>query len=330
MFATPLTFLLLLALPMSVISLPPSVFIIGSMKSDLTGTTSLSNALGNSSKFCIDDLKEKNFFSFPANYAKGVSWYLKEFPQKCRTKADYLTLDATPSYIDTQNVPKLIGSFYKSQELAQKKFILILRDPVARLYSEYQHWHRNCLSQIFKKPNKAAVALDGLNKCRRVSPSSNSLNATVGNKTKVAEQLLSFSEFLHTPEGKVSVTKGDYHTHIANWLQVVSRDQLFIVGFTPMIQRSAQTLTALSSFLNIPTWTTTNYSLPLPPRKHTNYDSGMRCADRDRLVTRYQAEYKDLAKFINSGSGEKPKSEPRFPAFDQQKELPKCSSSKAM
>jgi hypothetical protein len=64
---------------------------------------------------------------------KGVDWYLKEFPQECRTKANHLTLDATPSYIYTQNVPSLIANFYKPKELAQKKFILLLRDPVARL-----------------------------------------------------------------------------------------------------------------------------------------------------------------------------------------------------
>ena len=84
-------------------------------------------------RFCDDDLKEKHFFSVPSNFAKGVDWYIKEFPLKCRTKADSLTLDATPGYICTQNVSNLIGTFYKNQELARKKFILILRDPVARL-----------------------------------------------------------------------------------------------------------------------------------------------------------------------------------------------------
>ena len=58
---------------------------------------------------------------------------MKTFPQECRTKSDFLTLDATPSYVCIENVPSLMAKVYKSKELAQKKFILILRDPVARL-----------------------------------------------------------------------------------------------------------------------------------------------------------------------------------------------------
>jgi len=115
--------------------------------------------------------------------------------------------------------------------------------------------------------------------------------------------LLSFSEFLQTSEGKVCVAKGDYHSYIANWLKVVCRDQvcpaisrcftpsmltwcsaqLLIVGFTPLIKRSSATLAALASFLNIPSWPA-NYTFPMP-RKHTNYETGLRCTDRDRLVS---------------------------------------------
>ena len=40
-------------------------------------------------------------------------------------------------------------------------------------------------------------------------------------------------------------------------------------------------------------------------------------------VVRYQDEYKELAKLVNSGV--RPKSEPRFPAFEK-KELPECWS----
>ena len=58
--------------------------------------------------------------------------------------------------------------------------------------------------------------------------------------------------------------------------------QLFIVGFTTLIKRSSETLAALSSFLNIPNWAA-NFTFPVP-RKHTNYDTGIRCTDRDRLV----------------------------------------------
>eukprot|EP01036_Dinobryon_divergens_P033461 gene33461-43246_t len=286
-----------------------------------SGTTSLSKALRDHSKFCDDEIKEKHFFSVPSNYAKGVDWYIKEFPQNCRSATDLLSLDATPTYIYTHNVSNLIGNFYSSQELAKKKFILILRDPVARLYSEYQFWLRWCLWRLFNSPGKTSAVLNG-RECQHVTPSSNfNLNITTRNISEVADQLLTFSEFLQTTNGKVCLEKSEYHTHIRNWLKVIRRDQLFIIGFATLTKRSVEALTALSSFLDIPNWES-NYSYPMS-NKHTDYDSGIRCSDRNRLVAHFEPEYEELARFINSGA--KHKSEPRFEAFDQKNELPKCT-----
>ena len=111
--------------------LPPSVFLIGSMKA---GSTSLSKALVDHPNFCNDPIKEKHFFDHNSNYVGGVQWFMKRFPTECTTTSvDYLTLDATPNYIRFNHVPGLMKEFYGPDELAKKKFILILRDPVSRL-----------------------------------------------------------------------------------------------------------------------------------------------------------------------------------------------------
>jgi len=101
----------------------------------LTGTTSLSEALYAHPNFCNDHWKEKHFFQqnqkeFPS--AESVSIYTKQFSH-CNSSERYLTLDATPCYIHDKVVPHRMKEYYGPDEFAKKKFILILRDPVARL-----------------------------------------------------------------------------------------------------------------------------------------------------------------------------------------------------
>ena len=76
--------------------------------------------------------------------------------------------------------------------------------------------------------------------------------------------------------------------------------QLFIIGFTMLTKRSAETLTALSSFLDIPNWAD-NYSFPVP-HKNKNYDSGIRCSDRDRLVSIVISAFSLLRMYLKYGT----------------------------
>ena len=54
-------------------------------------------------------------------------------------------MDATPSYVWLDYVPELVQRSYTKKELAKKKFLLLLREPVQRQYSEYQRVLRLCL-----------------------------------------------------------------------------------------------------------------------------------------------------------------------------------------
>ena len=86
--------------------------------------------------FCNDHYKEKHFFDHEQkdfHSAESVALYIKFFSKDCKSSEGYLTLDATVSYIHEQEAPHRMKEFYGPEELAKKKFILILRDPVARL-----------------------------------------------------------------------------------------------------------------------------------------------------------------------------------------------------
>ena len=80
-------------------------------------------------QFCDDPQKEKHFDFDPASKAE----YLKKFPLMCHDQPGIRTLDATPRYLALPDIPAKVKTFYSPEDLASKKFIVILREPVARM-----------------------------------------------------------------------------------------------------------------------------------------------------------------------------------------------------
>ena len=96
-------------------------------------------------------------------------------------------------------------------------------------------WHGHCLNQFFhpdasSELPKPASCRHVFNQTSRLIPKSVAevveLVKTTSNKSIVSNYLLTFSEFLQTKAGGVCIAKGDYMSHIANWLTVVKRDQV--------------------------------------------------------------------------------------------------------
>lgn len=104
----------------------PNFLIIGAQKS---GTTSLFNYINeNANNFIPPKSKELYFFS--ERYSKGMPWYRAHFPFKI--KESYLTGEATPDYLYYHKSAKRVYENYPNI-----KFIILLRNPVDRAYSQY-------------------------------------------------------------------------------------------------------------------------------------------------------------------------------------------------
>lgn len=109
----------------------PSFLIIGVQKS---GTTTLYDMLNCIPNFCGSKEKETGFFFLDKFYEQGQEWYLEQF-RRCSRAA--IKFEATPAYIYYPNVPKRIYSFNN-----RMKFIVVLREPVARCYSAWNMYRR--------------------------------------------------------------------------------------------------------------------------------------------------------------------------------------------
>lgn len=107
----------------------PDVFMIGAMK---CGTTSLHKLFKRHPDWCCVDEKEKHWFD-QTRYRRGPEEYKKLYSE-C-PKSSYL-MDATPSYIRSKDCPERIKASYAPKDFEKKKFILSLREPVSRYYSE--------------------------------------------------------------------------------------------------------------------------------------------------------------------------------------------------
>jgi len=105
----------------------PDFLIIGTQKG---GTTSLYRYLSRHPNIKPNYVvKELSFFD--QYYQRGIPWYKSHFPKR---KENYLYFEATTHYIFHPHTPKRI-----KKHLPNIKIIVLLRDPIFRAFSSYQH-----------------------------------------------------------------------------------------------------------------------------------------------------------------------------------------------
>jgi len=135
----------------------PKLQIIGCMK---CGTTSLHKELTTRAGRALDTgrvlagefwftKKEKHFFDRNETYGRGMRWYLSHF-SPCEGAAKLLStvaVDATQAYSKMSLVPQRMHQSFGS-ESSGIHFVMVLRDPVLRLFSNYFHRKKCCLGDI--------------------------------------------------------------------------------------------------------------------------------------------------------------------------------------
>lgn len=110
----------------------PDAVIIGAMK---CGTTSLNAWLRHHPQVLYPCRKELHYFDQHSD--RSVAWYRSHFPllrALRRPPGGFCTLEATPAYLYRPEVPERMHSL-----LPEARLIAILRNPVARAISHYDH-----------------------------------------------------------------------------------------------------------------------------------------------------------------------------------------------
>lgn len=102
----------------------PDLLLIGAPRS---GTTTVSHWLRDHPQVAFSARKELEFFDrYPH---RGLGWYLAQLPSD---PGDRLVVEATPTYLSEEAVPVRVAA-----ALPEARFVALLREPVARAWSNY-------------------------------------------------------------------------------------------------------------------------------------------------------------------------------------------------
>ncbi|KAH9504650.1 Heparan sulfate glucosamine 3-O-sulfotransferase 5 [Bulinus truncatus] len=185
----------------------PQVIIIGVSK---CGTRALLEYLS-MNPYVASVKREVNFFNNETLYKRGVDWYRDQMPL---TYSNQVTLEKSPDYFECVQCPERVRSMNSSVKL-----LLLMRDPVERLVSQYM--------QLTDKYSDTPNQLPPFEKWV-LDPGSGEIN------TKI-------------PSVRVSM----YSDHLKNWLLHFPKKQILFIDSQKLTKNPVGELAKVESFLGL-------------------------------------------------------------------------------
>lgn len=171
---------------------------------------------------------EVHFFDKQENYRLGLSWYASQMPD---SSEDELTIEKSPAYFVTDQVPQKIVAMNSSIKL-----VLILRNPVTRLISDY--------SQLVANKIEATMANE-LN-----SESKLDINEAWEEAGRIFERQVLRQDGGVNDKWR-AVKFGLYSNYLERWMNHFSLQQFHFVDGELMIRRPHEVLRKLENFLDL-------------------------------------------------------------------------------
>lgn len=181
---------------------------------------------------------------FDRHYDRGLDWYRRQMPP---TLEGQLTMEKTPSYFITREVPSRIHNMSRDTKL-----LVVVRDPVTRAISDY--------AQTASK-RRDMRSFDELA----------FLNATTG--------------LVDTTWGAIKI--GVYAKHLDRWLQYFALDRLHFVSGENLIKDPAGEMARVQDFLGLRRVITENHfyfneTKGFPCLKKSEGNGGPRCLGKTK------------------------------------------------
>lgn len=255
----------LLALLSSPIRILPDFLAIGAHKA---GTTSFYEYLRQHPM--IISAWKKDIKYFDLYYHRGPLWYRSYFPTKYRMRIDRhsgqrnITGDGATDYLYYPKAPQRVA-----QMLPNVKMFVVLRNPVDRAYSHYQHGQRNHWDSL-----SFDEAIDQeVDRLKGESPDD--------------ETLSFFRRFGYLEKGK-------YADYLEKWFDLFPRECFFIVKSEDLFSNKAMDIYCeAQEFLGLPIWKRVNFKNVNPG----NYQ-GMQAETRQKLADYFQPYNERLYKLV--------------------------------
>jgi sulfotransferase family protein len=239
----------------------PTFLILGAQKA---GTTALFAYLREHPAVTGPAWKEVSFFD--RHYARGLNWYRGNFPLRGRRAA--AVGEASPSYLFHPLAPERVRA-----AIPQVRLVTILRNPVDRAHSHYQH----------------EVALG-----REPLSFEHALEAEEGRLAGEVERLTADpAYFSHAWWNHTYASRGLYAEQLERWLGVFPREQLLVLLTDELASDPAGTYRLVLDFLGVGP-----HELGAYPRIFERDYEPMQPATRERLTAFFAEPNRRLAELL--------------------------------
>jgi hypothetical protein len=242
----------------------PSVLILGVQRG---GTTSLFNYLVQHPDVLTPLGKEIHYFDL--HYTRGPSWYRGRFPYAHRLRRGALPLDASPYYLMHPLAPERAARL-----LPEVKLIVLLRNPIERALSHYQHEVRGGRESL-----AFADALDV--EAARLA----------GEEERLAREPGYYSPEHHRHAYQ---RRGLYLDQLRRWTARFPRSRLLVVQSERLFRDPVATTATIHQFLGLRPHRLERYHTFLPG----GYDRGMPPPLRARLVAYFDSPNRELFRWL--------------------------------
>jgi len=245
-------------LPTSKKRMSPSFLLLGGQK---CGTTTLYDQISRNKQVLPSTMKEIHYFD--NNYNKSFNWYRAHYPLKTSEK---ITGEATAFYLFHPLVAERVKKTFPDIKL-----IIIVRNPVKRAFSQYQHNIR------LKREN---LTFDKAIK----------MEETRLKNEPILENKLLFSHWFHSYK-----KMGCYIEQIKNWLKYFKREQLFITSLELLNMESKNTINDIFTFLQLDN---ENFSILKEAENVGGYKEKMNKNTEIELSEYFESYNKELFNFV--------------------------------
>lgn len=211
--------------------------IVGAQKA---GTSTLFNILNHHPQCRGSDKKEVGFFYRNPLYQKGIQWYHAHFPI---FKKRRLFFEATPEYLSKPWCTERIFRYNPSLKL-----IILLREPVSRAYSAYNHWRQN----YEKKPQYYLNVYENITDKRSFENMKKLMNAPqFPSFRSIIEEELNRADDDDIHAFPTFVRTGYYEVHINRFLERFNKNKILIIESNELNYNTLSTLRKIEAFLEI-------------------------------------------------------------------------------
>jgi Sulfotransferase domain len=242
----------------------PSALIIGAQRS---GSTSLFNYLAQHPNVLPPLGKEIHYFDL--HYARGVRWYRGRFPFTHRLRPPAITIDASPYYLAHP-----LAAERAHRLLPEVKLVALLRNPIERAFSHYQHEIRDGRETL-----PFAEALD--REAERLAGEEERLQADPG-------------YYSHNHHRYSYVRRGHYLEQLLRWTRRYPRSQLLVLQSEWLFQDPAAASAAVYEFLGLRAHRLEKYK----PFYQGAYDRRIPADVRRRLAAHYEPLNRELYQWL--------------------------------